>query len=222
MKLKLLALMIGILMTSGIEAQELYENSKTMNMGTHNGFYIELEGAEKNNVEKLWKDYLKDYSKKVKKKKNEFYTENGRIPIVNGSAELTLYSKLDEGRNMTTLYTWIDLGGAFMNSEDHPSQVEGFTQFMEDFFFIVKKDVIKRELEDGEDILKDLDKDLDKLVGKNKDLHDEIAKAQEKIRKAEEEIMQNLALQEEKRAEIDQQMKKLEEIISRLNSVGKS
>ena len=222
MKLKFLLILIGGLIFSGINAQELREQSKTMSMGSHNGFFLELEGAQKKNVDKLWKDYLKEYSKKVKKKKKEYYTEQGRIPIVNGAAELTVYSTLDEGRNQTTLYTWVDLGGVFMNSEDHTSQVEGFSQFMEDFFNIVRKDVIRRELEEEEKTLKNLSKDLDKLADKNENFHKEILKAQDKIRIAEENIEKNLASQEEKRAEIERQQQKLEAIIKKLNAVGKS
>ena len=222
MKLRILLAFVGLLAISEMNAQVLNEQPKTMSMGTHNGFFMEFEEAQRKNVEKLWKEYLKDYSKKVKKKKKEYYTEEGRIPIVNGSAELTLYSSLEEGRNQTTLYTWLDLGGVFMNSEDHNTQVAGFEQFMEDFFYIVRKDVINRNLEEEEKVLKNLNKDLSKLADKNEDYHNEILKAQEKIRMAEENIVKNLAFQEEKRAEIDRQEKRIQEIIDKLNRTGKS
>ena len=222
MKLRLLILLISTFAFNHVQGQEIREHTKTMSMGSHNGFFIEFENAEKKNVEKLWKDYLKDYSKKVKKKKDEYYTEEGRIPLVNGSAQLTLYSTLEEGRDMTTLYAWIDLGGAFMNSEDHTTQVEGFSQFMEDFYYIVRKDVMERVLKDEEDILKDLNKDLDKLVDKNEDYHKDIVEAQKKIMEAEEKIHKNLVEQEEKKAEIEKQISKIEKIISRLNSIGKT
>jgi hypothetical protein len=222
MKQKLLLILIGIWSFTTMNAQNIKEQSKTMSMGSQSGFFMELEGAQKKNVEKLWKDYLKEYCKKVKKKKDEFYTEEGRIPLVNGSAELTVYSKLEEGRGLTTLYTWVDLGGAFMNSEDHGTQVDGFEQYLEDFYLIVRKDVIKRQLEEEEKALKELNKQLEKLADKNEDYHNDIAKAQEKIRIAEEKIEKNLNEQNDKRVEIERQMKKIEKVIDKLNSVGKA
>jgi molecular chaperone DnaK (HSP70) len=223
MKLKFILMASLLIFGLNTEAQDIQPHDRTMSMGSHPGFYIDLEDAERKNVEKLWKNYLKEYSKKVKKNKKEFYTEEGRIPIVNGSAELTLHSQLEEGRNLTTLYTWVDLGGGvFMNEEDHPTQVEGFIKFMEDFYFVVKKDVIKRELEEEEKALEKLDKELKKLMDKNEDFHKEILKAQEKIRKAEEEIEQNLNEQNDKQVQIEKQKKLIEKIIDKFNSVGKN
>ena len=37
-----------------------------------------------------------------------------------------------------------------MNEEDHGRQVDGFFQFLEDFYLVVEKDVLKRELEEQE------------------------------------------------------------------------
>ena len=223
MKLNLIIPAILLFLAANINAQEIKPHRKTMSMGPHAGYFVDLEMAEKKNVEKLWKNYLKDYSKKVKKNKNEFYTEEGRIPLINGSAELTLYSMLDEGRNVTTLYTWVDLGGGvFMNEEDHVTQSEGMKQFLSDFYLIVRKDVIKRELEEEEKRLEKLSKELSKLQDKNEDYHNEITKAQEKIRKAEENIEKNLNLQNDKEVEILKQQKKIEKIIEHFNKVGKA
>ena len=222
MKLKLIIPAILLMLASQISAQDINNHRRTMSMGVQEGFYVDLENAEKKNVEKLWKEYLKDYSKKVKKKKDEYYTEEGNIPLVNGSAQLTLYSQLDEGRNVTTLYTWVDLGGGvFMNEEDHATQVKGMNQFLKDFYMIVEKDVIKRELEEEEKMLEKLTKELSKLQDKNEDYQKEIIKAQEKIRKAEENIEKNLNLQNDTEVEILRQQKKIDKIIDRYNKVGK-
>ena len=223
MKLNNLLILVFLMTGLNLQSQDIQPQNRTMSMGAHPGYYLDFEGAEKKNVEKLWKDYLKEYSKKVKKKKNEYYTEEARIPIVNGSGELTVYSELEEGRNQTTLYTWVDLGGGvFMNEEDHGRQVDGFFQFLEDFHLIVKKDVIKRELEDQEKALEKLNKELKKLIDKNKDYHNEIAKAQEKIRKAEENIERNLNEQNDKQVEIERQQKAIDKIIEKFNKVGKN
>ena len=220
MKNTLLTLTL-IFLGAHLFSQQIIEQSKTMSLGSQNGLYIELDGADKKLSEKLWKNYIKEYSKKVKKSKNEYYTEEGRIPIVNGSAELTLYSSFEEGRNQTTLYTWVDLGGVFLNSEDHLSQYDGMNQFLTDFYFQVRKEVIKKEIETEEKLLKNLNKDLSKLANKNEDYHNDIVKAQEKISQAESKIEKNLANQDDKRIEIQKQKEKIEDIIKKLNEVGK-
>ncbi len=223
MKLSYFLTLVLLIIGLNSNAQDIQPQNRTMSMGSHPGYYVDIEGAEKKNVEKLWKDYLKEYSKKVKKKKREYYTEQARIPIVNGSAELTVYSEIEEGRDLTTLYTWVDLGGGvFMNEEDHGRQVDGFFQFLEDFYLIVEKDVIKRELEQQEKSLEKLNKEMKKLVDKNEDYHNEIAKAQEKIRKAEENIERNLNEQNDMQVEIQRQQKKIDQIIEKFNKVGKN
>jgi len=223
MKIKLILMLSLAIIGLNTQAQDIQPHNRTMSMGAHPGYYIDMENAERKNVEKLWKDYLKEYSKKVKKNKKEYYTEQARIPIVNGSGELTVYSQLEEGRDLTTLYVWVDLGGGvFMNEEDHSNQVDGFFQYMEDFYYIVEKDVIKRELEEQEKALEKLNKELKKLTDKNEDYHNEILKAQEKIRKAEEDIEKNLNEQNDKQVEIERQKKMIEKIINKYNSVGKN
>lgn len=220
MKKYLLIILLGISLKGF--SQEIVEQETTMSKGLHNGFYMEIPGADKKQAEKIWKDYLKDYAKKVKDKKGEYYTEEASVPLINGSGELTIYAEVREGRELATIYTWVDLGGAFLNSVDHPTQYEGMAQFMEDYFVLVRRDVVKNELEKAEDVLKDINKELEKLQDKNKDYHKEIEEAQEKIRKAEDNITKNLKEQDDVRILIEKQRRVVEKIIDKFNSVGKS
>ncbi len=222
MKSILFTLILTLIGQLHVFGQDSKDHNSTMSKGVQPGLYIELDGASKKDAEKLWKRHLKPHSKKVKDKDKEYYTEEGQVSLVNGSAGLTIYGKFDEGSNMTTLYTWVDLGGSFLNEEDHPSQYDGMKQFLRDYYVLVRKFVVNKELEDQQDALKDLEKDLKKLTDKNKDYHKEIEKAQDKIRKAEENIEKNLSAQDDKRVEIDKQIKAVEAVQKKLNSVGKS
>jgi hypothetical protein len=202
--------------------QEIVEQKTTMSKGLHNGFYMEIPGADKKQAQKIWKDYIKEFAKKVKDKKGEYYTEEARIPLINGNGELTLFAEVKEGRELSTLYAWVDLGGVFLNSEDHPTQHEGLVQFLEDYFVLVRKDVVKKELEKAEDMLADIMKDLEKLQDKNKDYHKDIEEAQDKIRKAEDNITKNLKEQDDVRIKIEKQKRAVEKVVDKFNSVGKS
>ncbi len=222
MKSILLTLMIALIGQLHLHSQESVDHNSTMSKGVQPGLYLELEGAKKKDAEKLWKKHLKPHSKKVKDKDKEYYTEEGKCAIINGSAALTIYAKFDEGSDQTTIYTWVDLGGSFLNEEDHPSQYDGMKQFLRDYYVLVRKYVVNNDLKDQQDLLKNLEKDLKKLTDKNKDYHKEIEKAQDKIRKAEEDIEKNLSAQDDKRVEIERQIKAVEAMRKKLNSVGKS
>ena len=67
-----------------------------------------------------------------------------------------------------------------------------------------------------------MEKELRKLEKKNTGYHKDIEKAKEKIEKAEKDIEQNLRDQEDQRITIEQQRKVIEEIIERLNNLGRN
>lgn len=220
MKKYLLIMLLGF--STLMFGQEIVEQERTMSKGLHNGFYLEIPGAERKQAQNIWKDYLKEFAKKVKDKNDEYYTEEARVPLINGNGALTIYAEIKEGRGQSTLYTWVDLGGAYLNSIDHQTQYEGLVQFLEDYFYLVRKDVVKEELEDAEDVLKDIQKELDKLKDKNEDYHKDIEDAQKKIREAEDKIAKNLKEQDDVRIKLEKQRRDVEKIIEKYNSVGKS
>lgn len=205
-----------------LNAQEVKDMSKTMSLGPQHAYYIEIKDVSKKVIEDEWEKYQKEYFKKVKynKKAKEFYTESGKIPLVNGTTPITLYSKLEEGRDLITLYAWVDLGGGFVDPEK-TSESDGLRRFMGDFWVIAKKKAISIELEKEEDHKKGLEKDLAKLQKKKADLESDIEKYKEKIRQAEADIEQNLKDQDTKGIEIKEQIKVIEGVIERLNNVGK-
>ncbi len=204
-----------------LHSQDLVEQKATMSNGVHNAFYMEMDGASKKDAEKLWRDYMKPFTKKVNSKKGEFVTEGASIPLINGSSALTLYARFNEGVNLTTIYVWTDLGGVYLNSEDHPSQHAGLQRFMLDYFNNVQKEVILGMLKDEENNLKNLEKDLDRLTKRNDGFHKDIRDAQEKIKMAELNIQQNLKEQDDMHEIIKKQKQKIEKIIQMVNNVGK-
>jgi hypothetical protein len=204
-------------------AQDVKEISKSMSLGPQMSYYIEIDNISKKVVEKEWKKFLKQDFKKVKynRKAKEFYTENGKVGVINGSDPITIYSKLSEGKGQVTLYTWTELSNGVVNSSDYRKQSDGLNTYLQDFYIIAKKKGISIELDKEEDRLKRFNKDLSKLEKKNKDLHADIEKYKNKISKAESDIEANLKSQDDKRVEIEAQKKIVEEVIERLNMVGK-
>ncbi len=203
--------------------QKVEQQSSTMSLGSQNAYYVSVDGTNKDMIEDAWKDYVKEFGKtKQNKKASEFVTENANVALINGTTPMTLYAKHVEGKNQTTTYLWVDLGGAFANGADHKSQSAGIETFLKDFWVVARKKAVAKELEMEEKKSKDLAKELTKLEGKKKDYLEEIEKCKLKIAEAEKNIEINNGTQKTKKLEIEAQKKAVQAVTDKLNSVGKS
>lgn len=199
-----------------VSAQNVIAIDKTMSLGKQTGVYIEVEDGDKDDVKDLWEDYMKDFGKtKRNKKADEYYSQDARIPLIASSGNVDMYAKFEEGKNQATAYFWAVVNGEFVDDS------QGLKTFINDFYLEARKEVINKEIEKQEDVLKDLDKDMGKLVKKNNGYHQDIEKAENKIREAEENIEKNLNDQDEMQTELIKQKEILEMIIEKLNNVGK-
>ena len=214
--------MISIFTFGTIYGQFVKEQETTMSLGNKYSYYVEIDGLSKKDAEKAWKEYVQSFGKlKYNKKAKEYYLNGAKVPMINGTKTVDLYTRIDEGKGQATVYTWVDLGGAFANPQDHAQASDGSRTFMNDFWIYGRKIAVSNELASEEKVQKDLEKDLSKLEGKNQDLHEEIEKLKEKIRQAEADIEQNLRDQDDKKVSIAQQRKKVEKVVDKLNNVGK-
>jgi hypothetical protein len=208
---------------SFIEAQTVIQETKSMSLGKQVGFQIDIDGADDDITEDVWKDFIKDYGKsKRNKKAREYYSVGAKVPLINGANEVDLYIRFDERVNMTSVMLWVDMGEGFVNSDDYPKAAEGTEEFLVNFYLAVKKEVIEKEMKEQEKVMNKMEKELRKLEKKNTGYHNDIEKAKEKIEKAEKNIEQNLKDQEDQRITIEQQKKLIEEIIERLNNLGRN
>ena len=218
----LFLLMIALFIAGPFYGQRVKEQDMTMSLGSKYAYYVEVNDYTKKDTEKAWEEYVKAFGKtKFNKKAKEYYVNAAQVPIINGTKTIDIYTKIDEGKDQATVYTWVDLGGSFANPKDHAAAEEGIRTFMNDFWIFAKKKAVTQELKKEEDKQKDLEKDLAKLEKKNTDLHDEITKLKEKIRQAEAGIEQNLKDQDDTKVAIIQQKKVVEKTVDKLNNVGK-
>ncbi|MBK8698846.1 MAG: hypothetical protein IPN29_04630 [Saprospiraceae bacterium] len=221
--MKNLILVFALAVCSTAFSQKIQQQKATMSLGPQPAYYVEVEGADKDLLEDAWKAYIKEFGKpSYNKKAKEFVSEKVIVSLINGSTPMTLYARLEEGKDLSTIYLWVDLGGAFANGSEHATQSKGVETFLWDFWVSARKKVISLELEKEEKILKDQNKDLSKLENKNKDYHSDIEKYKMKIIEAEKNIETNVKDQEAKRKEIEMQQKAVQAVVARLNSVGKS
>ncbi|MBC7885002.1 MAG: hypothetical protein H7X99_05970 [Saprospiraceae bacterium] len=203
-------------------AQVATERRVSMSLGPQNAYFIDIPGADKKMAQKTFEEFVKEYGKlKENGKAREHFLTATKIHIINGTSPVDLYAKFEEGKDMATAYVWVDLGGAFVNSVDNPSQSAALKQFLYDYFISVRKKVVAEELKVEEKRLSSLEKDLKKLMNKNEDYHNDIEKAKQKIADAEKNIDKNVVDQDNKVKEIESQKTAVEKVVQKLNDLGK-
>jgi hypothetical protein len=211
-----------LLFTGWVSAQDAIERNISMSLGPQNSFYIEIPGADAKLAQKTFYEFVKEYGKiKENSKAREHFMMATKIPVINGVSPVDLYAKFEDGKGIATAYVWVDLGGAFVNSTDHPKQAQAMRQFMYDYFITVRKKVVTEELKVEEKKYESLVKDLKKLKDKNDDYHKDIEKAKQKIAEAETNIQKNQTDQDNKTKEIDTQKEVIDQVTDKLNNLGK-
>lgn len=220
--MKTYQLLIALFLFPLLTSAQVSERSTTMSLGNKNAFTIDLNGSDRKMTEKLWKNYLKPYGKVERNKKaKEYYVNQTKVPAIPSNGPITIYGRIDEGSDMSSLTVWVDNGVSFISSDEAPSEANGVEVFLTNFSYLVQKEVIGKELEEEEKRLKNFNKDLGKLEKKNKGYHEDIENANKKIAEAESNIEKNLLDQDAKREEIAAQEKMVESVKERLNNVGK-
>lgn len=213
-------LIFSILVVFCLEAQ-ISETAYSMSYGKQNAYMMDHDGADSKMVSKIIENTLKDYGKvKRNKKAKEWECIDCQIGRIS-SSRMNIYFKVESGKDMASSYFFFDDGEKFVSGENDPGISQSIEDFLMDINYAVEREVIGKELEGEEKIMKNLEKDLSKLEKKNQDLHDDIEEYREKINKAEKEIEKNLEEQVDKRMEITKQARVVEDVTLKLNRVGR-
>lgn len=218
MKRTLSILALSMIMVFSLVAQEVNEKAKTMSLGTQNALITSIPDADGKVIEKIWKDYIKEYGKvKKNRKSGEYYSDNIKVSSISGAGTMDVYATMQDGQ----LITYFDMGDGFLSSETHSSEYKNAEIFLIEFAHEVQRYMINEELEDQEKEMQSLERELDRLISKNEGYHKDIERARERIAQAEADIEQNLIDQENKRLEIHAQEELVEETKGKLEEVGK-
>ena len=113
---------------SVIQAQ-VHETKLSMSLGVQNGFRITLNNADEKFIDKVWKNYVKDFGKLEKNKKaKEEYMRAATIKSINGSNPMDVYIITED--NEATVF--FDLGNGFINSQDYSEAYKGAEEFVQE------------------------------------------------------------------------------------------
>lgn len=203
-------------------AARVTEGNQSMNLGVNNAFSVVLPSTDDKTVEKMWKDLMKEYDGKTKsvKKADEQLTENVRISAISGSGTLSVYSLVKEQGDDVALTVWFDMGnGVFLNSKEYASSSREAESLLQKFSVDVKREMVKRELEDEQKELKKLEGQLERLVKQKDGLERDIENYKKRIQEAEDNIVKNLAEQEAAQKMLEEQKTVVGDVSKRLDEI---
>jgi len=155
----------------------------------------------------------------ISERENQVFTDNIKIPEIGGSDPIDIYTRTTEIGDDVQFSLWVDLGGSFMSSAEHPEEYLEGEKLLMRFALEVTREKIKIEIEKEENKLKKLEKTLKKLKRANDNYHRDIEQAKEKIRKAENNIVDNEADQENTNKLIEDQKEMVKKVMKKLEDL---
>ncbi|NND06091.1 MAG: hypothetical protein HKN87_06910 [Saprospiraceae bacterium] len=204
---------LALFFTQIAMAQDIVEEVRGMNLGANNAISLTLPDYDQKMAEGVWKDYIKGFDGKTKrvKRSKESLTDDASIPYVSSNT-VDIYSIVESNGSGSKLVLWTDLGGSFLNSEDHQEAYEGMIIFLDGYLKELNIEQIKRELKMEEGELKDLEKNLSKLQRQNEKYHREIEDWNQKIAENEDLIKTNVKDQEDMQGAIEDQKGEIKDV----------
>lgn len=190
---------------SNFVVNEIEEN---MSQGKQTGFEILIPEVDVKSVQSSLSKWTKSNKGKFvsSKREVELFQDNVMLHSVSENT-IDMYTILSSSKEGVVLKTFVDLGGAFISSAEHP---QAFDAMEKELITFAKDQLITKvggDIKAEEKHFKKLQSELKKLESNNKKFHKDIAKNKDNIQKQELAIKKNemdqvakeeqIALQEE-------------------------
>ncbi|MEM9846534.1 MAG: hypothetical protein AAF847_01500 [Bacteroidota bacterium] len=199
---------------------QINEAKQLLNGREQHAFSLVLPKTEQKEVEKAWIKFVKAYKGKTKadKKTGVIFTDNASLKAMSNNT-VDVHAQVQPNGDATILTVWYNLGGAYLNTEMHPTSVPTGKDIINDFALTVSRAAIEEMLAAEEDTLKELQKEQDKLKKEQKAYEEEITKCEEKIKIAKENIVKNEQAQASQKEKIEAQKKEVDAVKEKLKRV---
>jgi len=189
----------------------LKQENQSFTIGIKNAYVLTIPYANKALIEEELKSFLKEFGK-PKETKGEFKVLLGKDKKVSDKP-FDVYSRIMTGKDGLPVAVFaVDLGGAFMNSREHPNQSEAIERLLIQFGNDCANKAIDEEVKKEKKVLSLIEKeqkDLDKgLASYEKD----IANYKQRIKDTEKKIDEVKANQNKKKDAFNAQESKIEAI----------
>ncbi len=209
----------NFLNAQNLKVEEVVEN---MSKGAQKGMAIEIPEISEDFLLKEFKDWVDKFKGKTKmdKKNSEIFSDDAFIKEVSANT-FDIYGKVFNKGKSQKLVMFIDLGGAFLNTQMHADKYKIMEGHLLEFGKSVIKNDLKNRLDEAEDVLKKLEKEKKDLEQDQSKSLKNIEEAKNTIKKEEENIEANKKKQAEKDKQIGEQAKVVEGLKNEYQKVRK-
>ncbi len=196
-----------------LASAQVTESVKAMSQGSNNALSVSLADISVSDAEKVWKDFAKTFSSKIKynKKEKEYFVDDASVPSVSPNT-IDLYSKAEKVGNEVAFSVWFDLGGGYLSSASNAAMYSNAVSFMKDYMKEVERFKINEQLKVEMKALDKLNDNLKSLTRDKDGYEKDIKKAEDKITESRAKIEQNVKDQANKQTEINTQQAKIDKI----------
>ncbi len=222
MKTKLFISIAFLLFANFLPAQKPIKVEETkygFSSGKQNALMVTIYEVPQKTVEKEWTKKMKKYKAKVSNKGGEIFADNALIKDISDNT-IDIYAVAKETKdNEIEFYVGFNLGGAYLNSSDHPDKYKVAKNMLIRFSKDMSKEMLEDKIKDQEKILNKKINEKEKLEKENKKLAKDIENYKEKIKDAEKDIENNKKEKAEKLKEIEAQKKIVDELRDKLKKI---
>jgi hypothetical protein len=217
----MMAFAVSIGMAAAAQKIKIKESHESIGGGNNNALTVNLYEIDPSDAEDAFRSFMKQYDGKRSSKDGGIFVDNATIKEIGGNNTVDVYGKSQgkKGDGEISFIIAFDLGGAFLNSNDHKDQYKAAEKIVKDFAVKATKDAIAEKLKAAQKVQSGFEDDQKSLERDEKHLHSDIDDYKEKIKKAEDEIVKNKSDQDKKKAEIEAQKKVVGEIDKKLQAV---
>ena len=213
-------ILLSILLSISTFAQrkiKVTESSENIGGAKHNALVVTIYESNEKDILHEWKNLMKDYKGKISNG-SELFSDNTSIPAISANT-IDIYARVETSGDSYKLIIGFDLGGAYLSSKEHGSGYKEAEKIVYDFAVKISKSAVEDEKKAQEKELKSAERKQEKLVNENEKLNKNIADWQDKIKQAQKDLETNVKNQEEAKALIETNKKKVQVVTDKLNAI---
>jgi len=192
------------------------EENTNFSVGSKNSIVVNIPYGSMDVIEKALKSELKDWDGKYNSSKGEYTSMQAKLKEM-GDKPFDAYAKIFTSGDVIKVAFAIDLGGAFMTSNQHSAQFNEMRAVVKKFAMETAKECVEEDLKAETKKLESAEKDQKDLEKEKENLLNSIDDYRKKINEAEKKIEENMTNQSNKKSEISAQAQKVKEIEKKKN-----
>lgn len=169
------------------------ESERAMSRGMRSSLTIELPEVDRKLVSRIWAEYTRTNFRsrsKYDRKAKEWIAAEARVPAISVEP-VNLHTRTTQLGENALFTLWVAEGSAFLSSNTFPRKTMEARYILEDFYRNVEREKVNLRVAEEEKNLRKLENEYQQLQAAQERYYREIEFAEERIRKAKANIIQN-------------------------------